>query len=82
MVRAGLGFAVLPALTVGPSDGLAVHALRPALPPREIHLHWQGTLAPLAQRVMELALEEASDLRRPGVRGPRRRRAASVPSPG
>jgi DNA-binding transcriptional LysR family regulator len=82
MVRAGLGFAVLPALTVGPSDGLAVHALRPALPPREIHLHWQGTLSPLAQRVMELALEEASDLRRPGVHGPRRRRAASVPSPG
>lgn len=82
MVRAGLGFAVLPALTVGSSDGLSVHALRPALPPREIHLHWQGTLSPLAQRVMQLTLDEASDLRRPGVRGPHRRRAASIPSPG
>jgi len=82
MVRAGLGFAVLPALTVGAKDGLSVHALRPALPPREIHLHWRGTLSPLARRVMELALDEAASLRRPGVRGPRRRRSGSVPSLG
>ena len=82
MVRAGLGFAVLPALTVGVREGLSVHPLRPALPPREIYLHWRGTLSPLARRVMELTFEEAAELRRPGVRGPRRPRRASVPSPG
>lgn len=70
MVRAGLGCAVLPTLSVGPTAGLALHALIPALPPREIHLHWQGTLSPLATRALTIASEEAAGLRSDTVRVP------------
>ena len=46
MVRAGMGSAVLPWLAihgagVRSDDRLRIHELRPALPPREIYLHWR-----------------------------------------
>lgn len=69
MVRAGMGPAVLPWLAVHAAgadsdERLRVHELRPALPPREIHLHWRAgrTHSPLAARAIEIAVEVASDL--------------------
>jgi DNA-binding transcriptional LysR family regulator len=62
MVKAGLGFAVMPLLCVEPNDpGLALHALRPALPDRRISIAWRKgrTLSPVAQRFVELAREES-----------------------
>jgi DNA-binding transcriptional LysR family regulator len=67
MVRAGLGSAILPRLTVaganaGSDETLRIHHLRPALPPREIYLHWNAgrTHSPLAARTIEIAVETAS----------------------
>ena len=61
MVRAGMGIAVMPMLTldVPPDDLLCTHELEPALTPREIYLAWQAgrTLSPLARRVIELTLQ-------------------------
>lgn len=72
MVRAGLGSAVLPWLAihgadVSSDDRLRVHELRPAVPPREIYLHWRAgrTLSPLAARAMEIAVEVAAGLTPP-----------------
>lgn len=72
MVRAGLGSAVLPWLAirgadVSSDDRLRVHELLPALPPREIYLHWRAgrTHSPLAQRAIEIAIEVAAELARP-----------------
>ena len=51
MVKAGLGVAVMPLLCVEPNDpGLALHALRPALPDRRISIAWRKgrTLSPVA----------------------------------
>ena len=69
MVRAGMGSAVLPRLAVHAAaaesdDRLRIHELRPALPPREIYLHWPRgrTQSPLAQRAIEIAIEVAADL--------------------
>ena len=65
MVRGGLGCAVLPLLATGSAasdDGVTLHRLRPALPPREIYLLWQGTLSPLAARLRELSLEAGREL--------------------
>lgn len=68
MVRAGLGFAVLPWLAVHGAgawsdDGLRIHELRPS-PAREIFLHWPAgrTQSPLAARAIEIAREVAGDL--------------------
>ena len=74
MVRAGLGCAVLPTLAVGPDTDLSLHPLVPPLPPREIHLHWLGTLSPLAARVVALAGEEAAGLSSATVRVPHHQR--------
>lgn len=77
VVRAGLGCAVMPLLAfdLRPDDPtVELHPLVPALPPRQIFLLWQGTLSPLAQRVVELATEVAAARRGPGVRVPRPRR--------
>jgi DNA-binding transcriptional LysR family regulator len=70
MVRAGLGPAVLPRLTVtGASAGsdrtLCIHDLRPPLPPREIYLHWKAarTHSPLAARTIEIAVDVAASIR-------------------
>jgi DNA-binding transcriptional LysR family regulator len=67
MVRAGMGLAVMPMLTldVPPDDDvLCTHELAPALTPREIYLAWQAnrTLSPLATRAIELALHTVRQL--------------------
>lgn len=67
MVRAGLGCAILPALAIGSHDGLDLHPLHPHLPRRQIHLLWQGTLSPLATRVVTLATQTARTLKTPWV---------------
>jgi DNA-binding transcriptional LysR family regulator len=59
MVRAGMGIAVMPRLSLDiphDDDVLRTHELAPALAPREIYLAWQAnrTLSPLATRVIEL----------------------------
>ena len=87
MVRAGLGGAILPVLAVGVADDIAVHPLEPGLGPRQIFVHWQGSLSPLAARVVELTEEVAAGFAGPLVRpgrlppavapsGPRRRAQA------
>ena len=69
MVRAGMGSTVLPLLAIRGADvqsdhRLRVHDLRPALPPREIYLHWPAgrTQSPLAARAIEIAVEVAAEL--------------------
>ncbi|MGI5330555.1 LysR family transcriptional regulator [Actinomadura nitritigenes] len=69
MVRAGMGSAILPGLTVrsakvGSDESLCVHELRPGLPPREIFLLWQAgrTHSPLAARTIEIAVEVAGKI--------------------
>ncbi|MET0134629.1 MAG: LysR family transcriptional regulator [Kibdelosporangium sp.] len=68
MVRAGMGSAVLPWLAIRGADvqsdqRLRVHELRPALPAREIYLHWPAgrTRSPLAVRAIEIAVEVAAE---------------------
>jgi DNA-binding transcriptional LysR family regulator len=70
MVRAGLGFAVLPWLALHGAgawsdDRLQIHELRPA-PAREIFLHWPArrTQSPLATSAIQIAVEVASTLTR------------------
>jgi DNA-binding transcriptional LysR family regulator len=70
MVRAGMGFAVLPWLALNGADvwsdnRLRIHELRPS-PAREIVLHWPArrTHSPLAARAIEIAIEVANDLAR------------------
>jgi DNA-binding transcriptional LysR family regulator len=68
MVRAGLGFAVLPWLALHGAgawsdDRLHIHKLQPS-PNREIFLHWPArrTQSPLASRAIQIAVEAASAL--------------------
>jgi DNA-binding transcriptional LysR family regulator len=68
MVRAGLGWAVLPWLALHGSDAwsddrLAIHELRPA-PARGIYLHWpaRSSQSPLAVRAIEIAAEVSANL--------------------
>jgi DNA-binding transcriptional LysR family regulator len=68
MVRAGLGFTVLPWLALHGADAwsddrLDIHELRPA-PTREIFLHWPAgrTRSPLAVRAVQIAVEVAGAL--------------------
>ena len=76
MVRAGMGFAVLPWLAlhganVWSDERLRVHELRPS-PTREIYAHWPAkrSQSPLAARALEIACEIADELavRAPGSR--------------
>jgi DNA-binding transcriptional LysR family regulator len=70
MVRGGLGCAILPLLAIGPArtDGaIALHRLRPALPPREIYLLSRGPLSPLAARVRDLSIAAGRELRASGA---------------
>jgi DNA-binding transcriptional LysR family regulator len=69
MVRAGMGSAVLPWLAIRGADvesdhRLRVHELRPALPAREIYLHWPAgrTQSPLAVHAIEIAAEVAAEI--------------------
>jgi DNA-binding transcriptional LysR family regulator len=68
MVRAGLGCAVMPVLAIGPAGDVSVHPLPGSFPPREIHVHWQGSLSPLARRVVDLAGRQVRTIRTDGVR--------------
>lgn len=66
MVRAGLGWAVLPWLALHGArsdDRLAIHELRPA-PTRGVYLHWPATSSqsPLAVRAIEIAREIAAEV--------------------
>jgi len=68
MVRAGLGSAILPRLAIEAAgartdQGLGIHALRPAIPHREIYLVRQAdrTLSPLAARATQLTMEIAKN---------------------
>lgn len=68
MVRAGIGWAVLPWLALHASnawtdDRLDIHPLRPS-PAREMYLHWPAgsSQSPLSLRAIEIATEEAADL--------------------
>ena len=68
MVRAGLGWAVLPWLALHGSDAwsddrLTIHELQPA-PTREIYLHWPAasSQSPLAIRAIEIATEVAAEI--------------------
>ncbi|MBV1936232.1 LysR family transcriptional regulator [Streptomyces sp. BV286] len=69
MVRAGMGSAIVPQLTVHGADlgsdaSLCVHELEPGLPPREIFLLWQAhrTHSPLAARAIEIAVDIAGKI--------------------
>jgi DNA-binding transcriptional LysR family regulator len=65
MVRAGMGWAVMPLLAVDARDtGVDVRFLSPELPPRQICLVWRRdrTLSPVAARMVELAAEVARHL--------------------
>jgi DNA-binding transcriptional LysR family regulator len=68
MVRAGLGFTVLPWLALygvdaWSDDRLSVHELKPT-PTREIFVLWPAgrTRSPLADRAIEIAVEVSNDL--------------------
>ena len=66
MVRAGMGWAVMPLLAVDTrDDGLDIRFLSPELPPRQICLVWRRdrTLSPVAARMVELAAQVAKQLR-------------------
>ncbi|WP_117000029.1 LysR family transcriptional regulator [Desertimonas flava] len=67
MVRAGMGPAITTLLCVDiePDDPLLeMHALEPALPPREISLAWlpNRTLSPIAERFIALSIEVTAEL--------------------
>ena len=66
MVRAGMGWAVMPLLAVDTRDP-AIDPARcaPAIPPRQMCLVWRRdrTLSPVAARMIEIAGEVAADLR-------------------
>jgi DNA-binding transcriptional LysR family regulator len=69
MVRSGMGSAILPwlaihAADVRSDDRLRVHELVPALPVREIYLHWPAgrTRSPLAQQAIDIAIEVVAEL--------------------
>ncbi|WP_410606723.1 LysR family transcriptional regulator [Amycolatopsis sp. lyj-109] len=68
MVRAGIGWAVLPWLALHGQDAwsddrLSIHRLTPS-PDRELSLHWPAgrTESPLAVRTREIAVEAAREL--------------------
>ena len=66
MVRAGMGWAVMPLLAVDTrDDGLDIRFMSPELPPRQICVVWRKdrTLSPVAARMVELAGEVAKHLR-------------------
>jgi DNA-binding transcriptional LysR family regulator len=74
MVRSGLGVAVLPLLCVEPDDPrTALHLLDPPMEDRRIGMAWRSgrTLAPAAERFIELAVEAGARLldQRPDLGG-------------
>lgn len=68
MVRAGMGYAILPHLAVDPTDtGVVIAMMEPPIPPRVLVLARRRgrTLPPAAGRFIELALSVCSDLQLP-----------------
>ena len=66
MVRAGMGWAVMPLLAVDArDDAVDARFLAPEIPPRKICLVWRRdrTLSPIAARMLDLAREVAKHLR-------------------
>ena len=66
MVRAGMGWAVMPLLAVDTRDeDLDIRFMSPELPPRQICMVWRKdrTLSPIAARMVELGREVAKHLR-------------------
>jgi DNA-binding transcriptional LysR family regulator len=66
MVRAGMGMAVVPLLSVELEDPrVAVRHLDPPIPPRHISIGWRRgrTLSPAASRLIEIACEMTAELR-------------------
>lgn len=68
MVRAGMGAAIMPMLTVDikRDDVLSTHHVKPAITPRQICVMWTAgrTLSPLARRVIDLSVDAAAELAR------------------
>lgn len=68
MVRAGMGYAILPHLAVDPTDpGVVIAMMEPPIPPRVLVLARRRgrTLPPAAERFIELAQTVCSDLQLP-----------------
>ena len=66
MVKAGMGWAVMPLLAINTGDPeVDLHPLSPAIPPRQICLVWRRdrTLCPAAARMIDIATEVATDIR-------------------
>lgn len=74
MVRAGLGSAVMPVLSVWNQrhdDALSFHRLDPAVPDRVVQVVSRGTLSPLAARLRTLSVDAGQRLvRELAVAGP------------
>ena len=71
MVRAGMGYAILPHLAVDPTDaGVVIEMMEPSIPPRVLVLARRRgrTLPPAAQRFIELAMSVCADLQLPEYR--------------
>ncbi|TNM46116.1 LysR family transcriptional regulator [Nocardioides albidus] len=69
MVRAGLGCAVMPVLSLGWPErprGVVLHPLEPALPPRRVFALTRGALSPLAEEVVAVASRVAREVRDAG----------------
>lgn len=65
MVRAGLGVAIMPVLSVwGQRDdaALSFHRLEPGIPDRVVTVVSRGTLSPVAQRLRDLSVEVGRQL--------------------
>ena len=66
MVRAGMGWAVMPLLAVDTRDtSVDIRPLTPAVPPRKVCVVWRRdrTLSPVAARMVDIAGDVARDLR-------------------
>ena len=66
MVKAGMGWAVMPLLAVNTRDPeVDLRSLSPAIPPRQICLVWRRdrTLSPVAAQVVDIAAEVAGNIR-------------------
>jgi len=66
MVRAGMGWAVMPLLAVDTRDpAIDVRSLSPPVIPRQVCISWRRdrTLSPVAARMVDIACDVAGDLR-------------------
>lgn len=64
MVRAGMGWAVMPRLALDPNDpSVDRHELHPPMPPRLVCVAWRRdrTLSPAARRLVEIAREVGAE---------------------